>query len=53
MSFLEKSLAVVDHFQGIFKEPHGFLIAEILEVLDLFPREITREMNEELTKDIM
>ena len=43
----------MEHFQVIFKEPQGFPIVEILEVLDLFPREIIEEKNEELTKDIV
>ena len=52
-SFLEKTQVVVEHFQGLFKEPDGCPIAKILEVLDLFPRAITEEMNEELSKDIL
>ena len=39
-------------FQNIFKEPEGCPIQEILEVLGLFPRMITDEMNEYLTKEI-
>ena len=42
----------MEHFQGFFKEPAGCPIVEMLEVLDLFPRAITKEMNEDLTKDI-
>ena len=52
-SFPEKSQVAVEHFQGLFKEPEGCPIAKILEVLDMFPRAITKEMNEELTKDIL
>ena len=52
-SFSEKTQAAVEHFQGLFKEPEGCPIAKILEVLDLFPRAITEEMNEELAKDIL
>ena len=37
----EKTQAAGEHFQGLFKELEGCPIAEILEVLDLFPREIT------------
>ena len=40
------------YFQKIFKEPEGCPIQEILEVLGLFPRMITDEMNEDLTKEI-
>ena len=52
-SFPEKTQVVVEHFQGLFKEPDGCPIAEILEVLDIFPRAISEEMNEELSKDIL
>ena len=43
-SFEEKTQAAVEHFQGLFKEPEGCPIAEILEVLDMFSRAITEEM---------
>ena len=45
-SFEEKTQAAVEHFQGMFKEPEGCLIAKMLELLDLFPRYITEDMNE-------
>ena len=51
-SFEEKEEAGVDFFHNIFKEPEGFPIQEILEVLGFFPRMITEQMNEELTKEI-
>ena len=52
-TFEEKIKAVVEHFQELFKEPAGCPISEMLEVLDLFPRAITEEMNDKLTKDIL
>ena len=52
-TFKEKTKAVVEHFQDLFKEPAGCPIGEMLEVLDLFPRAIIEEMNDELTKDIL
>ena len=52
-TFEEKSKAAVEHFQELFKEPTGCPIEEMLEVIDLFPRAITQEMNDELTKDIL
>ena len=52
-TFPEKAQVAVDHFQRIFREPEGCSITDILEVTILFPRIITNEMNEELTKDIM
>ena len=52
-TFEEKSKVVVEHFQELFKQPAGCPIEEMLEVLDLFPRAITEEMNDELTKDIL
>ena len=42
----------MEHFQGLLKELVGCPIFEMLEVLDLFPRLITEEMNEYLTQDI-
>ena len=51
-SFEDKAEAGVDFFQNIFKELEGCPIQEILEVLGFFPRMITKEMNEELTKEI-
>ena len=45
-SFEEKTQAAVEHFQGLFKETEGCPITEILEVLDMFPSDITEEMNE-------
>ena len=53
MYFPEKAQAAVEHFQSIFTEPEGCPKDDILEVLSLFPRSITNEMNEELTKVIM
>ena len=52
-TFEEKTKVVVEHFQELFKEPVGCPIGEMLEVLDLFPRAIRDEMNDELTKDIL
>ena len=52
-TYEEKSKVVVEHFQELFKQPAGCPIEEMLEVLDLFPRAITEEMNDELTKDIL
>ena len=53
VSSLEDKVEVgVDFFQNIFKELEGCPIQEILEVLGFFPRMITEEMNEELTKEI-
>ena len=52
-TFEEKSKVVVEHFHKLFKEPVGCPIGEMLEVLNLFPRAITEEMNDELTKDIL
>ena len=51
-TFEEKADVGVAYFQKILKEPEGCPIQEILEVLGLFPRMITDEMNEELTKEI-
>ena len=51
-TFEEKAAAGVSFFQNIFKEPEGCPIQEILEVLGLFPRMVSDEMNEELTKEI-
>ena len=51
-SFEDKVEAGMDFFQNIFKEPEGCPIQEILEVLGFYPRMITKEMNEELTKEI-
>ena len=50
ISFLDKVQSAVDHFRTIFTEPEGFPITKIMEVIRLFPRLITDEMNEELTK---
>ena len=52
-TYEEKSKVVVEHFQELFKEPAGCLIGEMLEVLDLFPRAITEEMDDGITKDIL
>ena len=51
-SFEDKAETTMDFFQNIFKEPKGCPIQEILEVLGFFPRMITEEMNEELTKEM-
>ena len=51
-TFEEKTKAVVEHFQELFKEPKGCPIQEILEDLGFFPRMITNEMNEEVTKEV-
>ena len=45
-AFPEKTQAVIDHFQSIFTKPEGCPIIDILEVIGLFPRIITTEMNE-------
>ena len=42
----------MEHFQDLFKEPAGCPIVDMLEVLELFPRDIIEEMNKDLTKDI-
>jgi hypothetical protein len=35
-------------FCNLFSYPHGYPIKEILEVVELFPRSITEEINESL-----
>ena len=50
--FKEKTKESVDHFQKIFSAPLGCPISEILEVLNLFPRLITEEMQQDLMKDV-
>ena len=52
-TFEEKSKVAIEHFQELFNEPAGCPIGEMLEVLDLFPRAIRKEMNDQLTKDIL
>ena len=51
-SFQEKEEVRVEYFQNIFTEPKGCPITKIMEVLRLFSRMISKEMNGELTKEI-
>ena len=42
----------MEYFHNMFQEPASCPIMEMIKVIDLFPRAIIEEMNEELTKDI-
>ena len=50
-SFKEKTKAGEKFFKNLFKEPEGFIILEILKVINLFPKLITEEMNNFLRKE--
>ena len=50
--FKEKAKAVVEHFKKRFSAPPGCPITEILKVLNLFPRLITEEMQQDLMEEV-
>ena len=50
-SFKEKMEVGDRFFKNLFKEPEGFIILEILKVINLFLKLITKEMNNFLRKE--
>ena len=51
--FKEKAKATLEHFQKRFTAPPGCPISEILEVLNLLPKIITEEMQQDLMEEVI